>query len=226
MNKKERGHKARVALACVFAAFQFAAQANTTGADLSFKPQLLTGLPRLACEAILCLSSPARPSECQPSLSHYFSINHKYWSETVAARRSFLRMCPASKEPGMPELVDALASGAGHCDAAMLNTRNKRTAYRSHQVYRGADDGYVLYVTEFQAIDNVKPLYCQVYENNQLTVDLSTKYVGDPFKGGFWVHAKDYDQALRKWQASQTSDNDTYTYSWTNPRGHDNHYGN
>lgn len=216
MSLKPFGCTAAVALACVFASLQTTAQANT---ELSFKPQLLTGLPRLACEAILCLSSPARPAECQPSLSHYFSINFKYWSETVAARRNFLRMCPAAKEPGMPELVDALATGAGNCDAAMLNARNQRTAYRSYQVYGGADAGYVVYVTEFQAIDNIKPLYCQVYENNQLTIDLSTKYVGEPFKGGYWVNAKDYERELRKWRAAQsTPEREAYTYSWTNPR--------
>ena len=32
---------------------------------------VLTGDTRLACEAILCLSSGTRPSECTPSLSRY-----------------------------------------------------------------------------------------------------------------------------------------------------------
>jgi hypothetical protein len=38
---------------------------------------LLSGDQRLACEAILCLSSPAQPSECDPSLDRYFGINKK-----------------------------------------------------------------------------------------------------------------------------------------------------
>ena len=37
----------------------------------------LTGDTKLACEAILCLSSSERPSECSASLSKYFSIRAK-----------------------------------------------------------------------------------------------------------------------------------------------------
>lgn len=37
----------------------------------------LTGDTKLACEAILCLSSGTRPGECGPSLSRYFGISHK-----------------------------------------------------------------------------------------------------------------------------------------------------
>ncbi|WP_323012268.1 TrbM/KikA/MpfK family conjugal transfer protein [Castellaniella sp.] len=84
-----------LALACVLAP---AAHANGT-------IELLTGIPRLACEATLCLSSSLRPGECSPSLDHYFDIK-KYnkrgldWSATVAARRAFLSECPSSDEPG------------------------------------------------------------------------------------------------------------------------------
>lgn len=38
---------------------------------------LFTGDVRLACEAVLCLSSGTRPSECAPSLKRYFSISQK-----------------------------------------------------------------------------------------------------------------------------------------------------
>ena len=37
-----------------------------SGADL------LTGVTRLSCEALLCLSSPARPGACNPALSLLF----------------------------------------------------------------------------------------------------------------------------------------------------------
>lgn len=37
----------------------------------------LTGDTKLACEAILCLSSGKRPGECGPALSRYFGISHK-----------------------------------------------------------------------------------------------------------------------------------------------------
>ena len=44
-----------------------------SGADL------LTGVTRLSCEALLCLSSPARPGACNPALSHYFAIKKITW---------------------------------------------------------------------------------------------------------------------------------------------------
>lgn len=52
----------------------------------------LTGDAKLACEALLCLSSPQRPAECAPSLKRYFSFNHKKhkWSD----RKKFLAKCP------------------------------------------------------------------------------------------------------------------------------------
>ncbi len=58
--------------------------------------QQLTGDPKLACEAILCLSSGTRPGECGPSLSRYFGISYKSWSDTVKGRRNFLNQCPTS----------------------------------------------------------------------------------------------------------------------------------
>ena len=212
-----RGRSVAAAFACALVNMPAPTLANST----EFKPDLLTGLPRLACEAILCLSSSVRPSECAPSLAHYFGINLKTWADTVRARRNFLQMCPASKEPGMPDLISAISSGAGRCDAAMLNQRNRRTAYRIRKDYLNYETGAAQYVTQFEAIDDVKPLYCLVYENNEYTADLGTKYVGDPFKGGFWVEAKDYEQALKKWLAKQqNTDNDAYSYSWNHPLGY------
>lgn len=112
-----------LALACVLAPV---AHANGT-------IELLTGIPRLACEATLCLSSSLRPGECSPSLNHYFDIK-KYnkrgldWSATVAARRAFLSECPASGENGMAQRIDAIARGAGKCDAGFLNSNYAGTA--------------------------------------------------------------------------------------------------
>ena len=50
---------------------------------------LFTGDVRLACEAVLCLSSGTRPSECAPSLKRYFSISHKKLSDTL--EREYLK---------------------------------------------------------------------------------------------------------------------------------------
>ena len=70
--------------------------------------ELLTGITRLSCEALLCLSSPARPAACNPALSHYFGIKKFTWPATFAARLRFLNKCPT----GTPELARAVAQRA------------------------------------------------------------------------------------------------------------------
>lgn len=55
---------------------------------------LLTGDPKLACEAIMCLSSGSPPHECQESLYRFFSINFEKPAQTVMARINFLNQCP------------------------------------------------------------------------------------------------------------------------------------
>lgn len=58
----------------------------------------MDGITQLACEAVLCLSSPTRPGECAASISHYFGIvMSKPW-KTVQARKNFLKLCPDVKE--------------------------------------------------------------------------------------------------------------------------------
>lgn len=84
--------------------------------------KLLTGDTH-ACETILCFSTGTRPSEYTPPIKRYLSINHKKWKETLRARTDFLNLCPSSKEPGMPALVNALANVPGYCDSATLNVR-------------------------------------------------------------------------------------------------------
>ena len=58
---------------------------------------LLTGVTRLSCEALLCLSSPARPAACNPALSYYFGIKKFTWPATFAARLRFLNKCPTGR---------------------------------------------------------------------------------------------------------------------------------
>lgn len=94
---------------------------------VSFKADVLTGDTKLACEAILCLSSGTRPSECYPSINRYFSIHKKHWSDTVNARRNFLRLCPvgeADKEDKVfADLRDNVLPNveADQCTAEYLN---------------------------------------------------------------------------------------------------------
>lgn len=191
-------------LAFTFVASALSATVQAQPVDL--KLDYLTGLPKLACEAILCLSSGTRPSECTPSLNHYFSIEIFRkgvldWSATVDARRVFLNMCPAGNAPGMSGLINALSRGGGRCDAAYLNATHRRTAVRVRRTMGFGDAGEIIHKEEVAAVNDQLPLYCQVYYNHEWTRDLGAKYVGTPCTGGRWVEAKDYESELLKWRA-------------------------
>lgn len=150
---------------------------------------LLEGDTRLACEALICLSSGNRPSECDPALSHFYGIKKKKLSDTLDARHDFLSLCPSSNQTKeMASLADAIARGAGRCDAAALNA--------GLGAWRGAgDDGYPI-------ISNKRPGYCSVYASHEYTAfdDDLPRYVGTPEEHGYWVEAKDYDQELVKYE--------------------------
>ena len=172
---------------CVFAPFALAIAAATAAS--AGAQEVLTGDTRLACEATLCLATSTRPSECSPSLSRYFSIHKRKWSDTVRARANFLSLCPVSDQtPEMRSLVNAMANGAGRCDASSLNV--------TLRVWNNwdADGGRVF-------INNQMPDYCAAYTGHQYTNlgDLSPRYVGTPERGGYWVDARDYDAAVARY---------------------------
>ncbi|OCR84588.1 TrbM/KikA/MpfK family conjugal transfer protein [Campylobacter fetus] len=54
----------------------------------------LSGDTKLACEAILCLSSSTRPAECSPSIFKFYSISAKKMADTIKKRKAFLNLCP------------------------------------------------------------------------------------------------------------------------------------
>ena len=163
------------------------------------QPDLLTGDTKLACEAILCLSSGTRPSECNPSLQRYFSIHHKKMHKTIQAREDFLNLCPTSGEKGIKELNRALANGAGRCDAQELNRVMRRTitvreckvvANKSAMRSLSAKNKPVQECQDVQKVVvlNAKPSYCSAYHDHEWTrVSDTVKYVGDPKQGGKWV---------------------------------------
>jgi hypothetical protein len=98
-------------------------------ADIEDDPgyQILTGDTRLACEAILCLSSCFRPPECRQALNRYFSIRvyHKHSfspSRTIKARANFLKLCPRD-DNSVDRLVDAQSDTLNACGAEDLNKR-------------------------------------------------------------------------------------------------------
>lgn len=149
---------------------------------------VLGGDERLACEALLCLSSGTRPQECAPALSRYFSIGGKKWGDVLRGRTNFLNLCPvASSDSRMSTLVNDIANGAGRCDAASLNAAG--------MVWRSEEGG--------RYISNVLPSFCVTYSQNAYT-DLRSsgpRYVGLPERNGYWVEAARYQEALRDYQA-------------------------
>lgn len=162
-----------------------------TSAGSASAQEVLTGDTRLACEAVLCLASGTRPSECAPSLNRYFSITARKFSDTLKKRRNFLNLCPVSNQtPEMSSLISAQVNGAGRCDSQSLNS--------SLIMYRGWDSGETY-------ISNRMPDYCAAYTGHAYTDFNSSgtmpRYVGTPEEGGYWVEAKDYDRALAEYNA-------------------------
>ncbi|MGC1953032.1 MAG: TrbM/KikA/MpfK family conjugal transfer protein, partial [Gammaproteobacteria bacterium] len=151
---------------------------------------LICRISRLACEALLCLSSGSRPSECAPALSRYFGIHKRKFSNTIKARLNFLNLCPVSNQP--PEIaavVSAIPRGAGRCDAASLNP----TLVIWHRWNKG----------HFVISDQL-PADCSAYVRHAYTDFTTTtlpRYVGTPERGGYWVEARDYDRALVEYNA-------------------------
>lgn len=149
---------------------------------------VLTGDTRLACEALLCLASGTRPTECAPSISKYFSISYRRFTDTLKGRLNFLKLCPVSSQsPEMQSFVNAIAYGAGRCDAESLNAQ---------MMVQGAE-GTTIYIS------SQLPDYCMAYIGNQYSNlgGTTPKYVGTPERGGYWVAASDYDAALAAYMA-------------------------
>jgi len=155
---------------------------------------VLTGDTRLACEAILCLSSGTRPHECSTSIKRYFSIHKRKLSDTLKARLNFLKLCPVSNQtPEMQALVNALSNGAGRCDAQSLN--------RSLVMWRR---------DEAAIISDKMPNYCTAYTDHTYTdfSDTMPRYVGLPERCGYWVEAVDYDLELARYANNRNRQRD------------------
>ncbi|EDB8709774.1 conjugal transfer protein TrbM [Salmonella enterica subsp. enterica serovar Schwarzengrund] len=162
--------------------------------------EVLTGDTRLACEAVLCLSSGTRPSECRPSLNRYFSITARKFKNTLKKRRNFLNLCPVSNQtPEMSALISAQVNGAGRCDAQALNN--------TLISYRGWDSGETY-------ISNRMPDYCAAYTGHAYTDFNSSgtmpRYVGTPEEGGYWVEARNYDRALAEYNQRRRNRNNSW----------------
>lgn len=168
-------------------------------ATFSFADEnILAGDTKLACEAILCLSSGDKPSECNPSLDRYFNITKKKMLDTIKARKDFLNICPSSDHEGMPSLINAISQGAGRCDADELNRVNRKQVKVSNPAYqqciakqnnrfKGCD--HIPKTIKKYIVENSIPSYCTTYFSHGWTNSLdSVKYVGDKYNGGKWVN--------------------------------------
>lgn len=148
----------------------------------------LQGDEKLACEALLCLSTSSRLAECAPSLQRYFSISYKKFSDTLRGRMNFLNMCPMVTDTNMAEYKTTVINGSGQCDAASIN--------QSSYVNDGEGPGHV---------NNTMPDYCRTYYGAPYMQSASPVYVGSPSQGGYWVEANDYDTALSAYNAARAS---------------------
>lgn len=150
----------------------------------------LTGDTRLACEAVLCLSSSTQPAQCTPALLRYFGIRHKKFSDTLRARTNFLNLCPVSNQtPEMASLVSAITQGAGRCDANSLNA--------TLRIWGQFNETGEIYIS------NQLPDYCASYVSHSYT-DFNTsgalpRFVGEPHRRGYWTEARNYEQALAQY---------------------------
>ncbi|WP_313397405.1 TrbM/KikA/MpfK family conjugal transfer protein [Acinetobacter variabilis] len=164
-------------------------------AEDNYSEQLLTGDTKLACEAVLCLSTGKRPDECDPALTKYFSITAKKLKDQIKKRRKFLQLCPASKEQGMPELTDAIVNGAGRCDPDYLNKTLIQTKKTSRCKDVPGSMGEQCYQTTWHRISSTLPNYCKVYTSNAYT-DLGLTFSGV----SEWQKDKDFSKApTGKW---------------------------
>lgn len=164
----------------------------------------LTGDTKLACEALLCLTTSTRPSQCRPSIEKFFSIQKKYIWDTIRGRTDFLDLCPTSSSSSeMKELLNALVNGSGRCDAASFNAVG--TGY-------GGDDSRTF-------VSNAMPSYCTTLYANKYVKQSDTLpvYVGTPQDGGYWVEASRYPQALVDYNARISARNAQQLYFQQRP---------
>lgn len=158
--------------------------------NVTLATDTFTGQKKLACEALLCLTSGSRPSECGPSISEFLSIIVKHKPhETFKARKNFLNLCPSGDDTG--NLTDSLANGYGKCDNEhILDFLNK-----FH--YDSDDDDYHIahsipdYCVDFQTAVNQYNADYELPTKKEVCIDRYTEDDDDS-------HYYDYNQTCKK----------------------------
>jgi hypothetical protein len=149
---------------------------------------MLTGDTKLACEAILCLSSGQRPDECNESIQKYFSIKAKKPQDTIKARQNFLNLCPVDgadkKDEKFADLRDNVLpmTDGRECTAEALNQRIEANSYESLGKYYTAYRVNPTVPSQCNSLYNhsytdiKRPIYkCTGEFYSQLEWDLSSK---------------------------------------------------
>ncbi|WP_392561081.1 TrbM/KikA/MpfK family conjugal transfer protein [Orbus sturtevantii] len=152
----------------------------------------LTGDTKLACEALLCLSSSTRPTECAASLARYFGIKDpKKWAKTVIKRKNFLKLCPTSDDnqinPIVENIIDDVTPIRTDCTAEEFNKLVEKTIRRER-----SEDGIVS--TTYYRTKTTVPDYCEnLAKKSYLDVKLPTYscsgnyYKDEDWKNGFYT---------------------------------------
>jgi len=147
------------------------------------KLDLLEGDKRLACEALLCLSSPEKPTECQPSLKRYFSIHHRKAHKTVSARKNFLKLCPQTDSKKEADNIIENITKTSNCDADSLNEITYFITTQKCDNTAPSEKANCETI-RLKVISNELPTYCKAYMEAGY---IDIQYVGDINKGtGRW----------------------------------------
>lgn len=157
--------------------------------SFSFSQELnletFTGDTKLSCEAILCLSSGTRPSECNEAIRRYFSISFRKWGDTVRARRAFLNICPVgavgNNDTTFQTLRDDIIANLDMaCSLENLNRVERR--------YIDDGDSYVMdYNNQYRTNPELLKS-CKLLMNSSYTY-FKPKYTCDPNK---WYSYNDW----------------------------------
>ncbi|HDR1236505.1 conjugal transfer protein TrbM [Pasteurella multocida] len=145
----------------------------------------LTGDTKLACEAVLCLSTSSRPSECNSAIKRYFSIRMRKPHDTIRARLNFLKLCPTDvgldkevlakigvdeeeQKVGLDGLTQTIANLPYDCTPESLNQQiEKRRACSSGEC------------ETYYRIKPTLPKSCRDLANHQWTVISLPVYKGN-----------------------------------------------
>ena len=161
--------------------------------------QTLTGDTKLACEALLCLSSPTRPSECMPALRKYFSIHFKKAWKTVQARKDFLNLCPAgSSSKEMLSQVNSLSQIDGYCTTQELNSNIEKIQSGSYKSCNKDGNNCTEIKIYSYRISPKMTRNCQILTSMSYN-DYNFKYTCD---GKFYTK-EDWDNGFTKQEISQ-----------------------